>query len=84
MSALSKHALPPTLTVEEAAGMLGISRGLAYQGVANGDLPSIKVGRRILIPTGRLMALLGPLSAEREQSEPIRKARSKVAKRRRL
>jgi excisionase family DNA binding protein len=48
-----------TMTVEEAAKVLGISRGLAYQGVTEGSIPSIRIGRRILVPRARLMQLLG-------------------------
>lgn len=48
-----------TLTVEEAAKLLGISRGLAYQGVRDGSIPSIEIGRRRLVPRARLMTLLG-------------------------
>ncbi len=48
-----------TLTVEEAARILGISRGVAYEGVRTGEIPSIKIGRRILIPRARLEELLG-------------------------
>jgi excisionase family DNA binding protein len=47
-----------TLTVEETAKLLGISRGLAFQAVRRGDIPSIRIGRRILIPRARLRALL--------------------------
>ena len=47
-----------TITVEEAAQLLGIGRNTAYEGVRNGDLPSIRVGRRILVPTARLERLL--------------------------
>jgi excisionase family DNA binding protein len=47
-----------TLTVEEAARLLGISRGLAFQAVRRGDIPSIRIGRRILIPIARLHAML--------------------------
>jgi excisionase family DNA binding protein len=50
---------PLTLTVEQAAELLGISRGLAYEGVRAGDIPSVRIGRRILIPRGRLLELLG-------------------------
>ena len=32
------------LSVTEAAGMLGISRGLAYELVARGELPSLRLG----------------------------------------
>lgn len=38
------------LTVKEAANLLRISRNLAYELVAQGRLPSICLGRRILIP----------------------------------
>ena len=38
------------LTVEEAGALLGISRDLAYQLVARGDLPSVRLGRRLIVP----------------------------------
>ena len=38
------------LTVPEAAEMLTISRNYAYQLVKEGKLPSIRFGKRILIP----------------------------------
>ena len=41
----------PTLSVEDAAGLLDISRASAYQGVKSGEIPCIRVGRRILVPT---------------------------------
>lgn len=39
-----------TLTVEEAAQALGISRAFAYESVAKGEIPCIRIGKRILIP----------------------------------
>jgi excisionase family DNA binding protein len=39
-----------TLTVEEAAELLGISRALAYEAVRRGEIPSLRIGRRILVP----------------------------------
>ncbi len=47
-----------TLTVEEAGEQLGISRALAYEAVRRGEIPSIKIGRRILIPKAALHRLL--------------------------
>ncbi len=38
------------LKVPEAARLLDISRGLAYELVARGELPSIRLGRVIRIP----------------------------------
>ena len=56
--------LPPTISVERAGELLGISRRSAYRAAANGELPSVKLGRRILVPTARLLALLGADEAD--------------------
>jgi excisionase family DNA binding protein len=48
------------LSVTEAAGLLGISRGLAYELVARGELPSLRLGRRIVVPRRALESLLEP------------------------
>lgn len=61
----TKEGLPPTLTVEQAAEMLGVSRQSAYAAVRKGEIPSISVGRRKVIPTAAFMRLLG---VEREIS----------------
>jgi excisionase family DNA binding protein len=37
-------------SVEEAAGLLEISRAFAYQLVARGDIPALRLGRRIVVP----------------------------------
>lgn len=47
-----------TLTVNEAAKMLGISRGLAYQMVKMGKIPSVRFGKRVLVPRSALEKLL--------------------------
>jgi excisionase family DNA binding protein len=52
-------SLAPVLTVQEAADYLRISRGLAFAAVRDGSLPSVRIGRRILIPRRQLEALLG-------------------------
>jgi excisionase family DNA binding protein len=48
-----------TLTVPEAARLLGVSRGVAYEAARTGDLPVVKLGRRLVVPRARLTALLG-------------------------
>lgn len=40
-----------TATVDEVAQILGIGRRQAYEAVTRGDIPSIKLGKRILIST---------------------------------
>lgn len=47
-----------TLTVEEATRELGIGRGLAYEAARRGELPTIRVGRRLLVPVDALDRLL--------------------------
>ena len=42
-----------TYSVEEVAAMPGIARGKAYEHVHSGDIPSIRMGRRLLIPRAR-------------------------------
>ncbi len=47
-----------TLTVEEAAELLSISRAFAYLLVARNELPSLRLGRRVVIPRRALDRLL--------------------------
>ena len=47
-----------TLTVEEAASLLGIGRGLAYELARSGKLPAIRLGRRLLVPRAALERML--------------------------
>lgn len=48
-----------TYSVEEAAGLLGISRTKAYECVRAGQLRTIEIGRRLLVPAAALDTLLG-------------------------
>jgi excisionase family DNA binding protein len=50
---------PLTVSVEETGRLLGISRGAAYRAAACGQIPTIRVGRRLLVPIARLRQLLG-------------------------
>jgi excisionase family DNA binding protein len=45
-------------TVEEAAQLLGIRRSFAYEAVRRGDVPSMRIGRRILVPKAALLRIL--------------------------
>lgn len=58
--------LSRTLTVEEAAQELGISRYLAYEQARTGQLagvPVLRVGRRLLVPRAALDRVLSGESA---------------------
>ena len=47
-----------TLTVDETAKCLGIGRNLAYEAIARGEIPVVKVGKRLLVPKAALELLL--------------------------
>ena len=49
---------PLVYTVGEVAGLLGISRTLAYELVARGAIAHVRLGRRIVIPRHALEQLL--------------------------
>lgn len=55
---LSDPSETQTVSVEEAGRILRISKNTAYAGVHSGDIPSIRIGRRILVPTAGLRRLL--------------------------
>lgn len=48
-----------TLTVEEAAEILGISRAFAYKLVKRDELPIVRLGRRVVVPRRALETMLG-------------------------
>ena len=48
-----------TVSVEEVATILGIGRSMAYEAVRRGQLPSRRLGRRIVIPVPLLLDWLG-------------------------
>lgn len=43
------NAEPVTVSVEVAAQTLGIGRNTAYEAVRRGEIPTIRIGRRILV-----------------------------------
>lgn len=47
------------ISILEAAEVLGISRSYAYQMAASGELPTLRLGRRILVPVAALRELVG-------------------------
>lgn len=47
-----------TVSVEEAGALLGISRAFAYELAARGELPCVRLGRRLLVPRKALDDLL--------------------------
>jgi excisionase family DNA binding protein len=47
-----------TYSVDQAARMLGIGRSAAYDAATSGQIPAVRIGRRILIPRTALDRML--------------------------
>jgi excisionase family DNA binding protein len=47
------------LSIEEAARRLGIGRSALYAAIARGEVASVRIGRRRLIPEAEVARLLG-------------------------
>jgi excisionase family DNA binding protein len=62
--------LPATLSVPQVARILGVSRNHAYVAVRRGEIPAIRVGRRIVVPTHRLLELLSSTHPQ-ENASPV-------------
>jgi excisionase family DNA binding protein len=58
-----------TYTVPEAAEVLGIGRSAAYQAVHTGEIPSIKIGYRIIIPKVALERKLSEAGQSERESQ---------------
>ena len=57
-----------TYTVEEAAGIVGVGRSAAYAAVHAGDIPSVRVGRKLLVPKAALKRMLGVSNDQRPEA----------------
>mgnify|MGYP001156503627 CR=1 FL=1 len=49
---------PLVYTIAEAASLLTLGRSSMYNAVRNGSIPSVKLGRRLLIPRAALEQFL--------------------------
>lgn len=56
---LPDPATEPTITVERAAAILTLGVRTAYNAVERGDIPAIRVGRRVVIPTRKFLVKFG-------------------------
>ena len=55
---------PLLMDVDEAARMMGIGRSLLYRRLLSGEIRSVKVGRRRLVPKAAIKAYVDQLQAE--------------------
>jgi excisionase family DNA binding protein len=57
-----------TVNVSEAATMLGISRNSAFAAVRNGQIPALRVGRRLLISRHLLARMIESAASSGDDS----------------
>ena len=55
-----------TLSIDEVASVLGLGRTAAYEAARRGDIPSRRLGRRVIVPVPAFLDWLGATPAERE------------------
>ncbi len=58
MKPAEKQSACKTLSVPEAGKVLGIGRDRAYEAAREGQIPTIKLGRRLVVPIAALDRLL--------------------------
>jgi excisionase family DNA binding protein len=72
-------ATQPTMQVDDVAAALGLSRGATYNGVQTGEIPSIRIGRRIVVPPPQYAACsystAAPTQREPRKPKPPRAGR---------
>ena len=56
-----------TVDIETAGRILGIGRGLAYRLAQRGELPTLRLGRRLVVPRAQLDRMLAGGAAEHER-----------------
>jgi len=49
---------PLALSIAETSRILGLSRASTYEAVRTGQIPSIRVGKRIIVPRAALLKIL--------------------------
>ena len=59
-----------TITVDQAAELLGISRSLAYDMARTGKLPALRFGKRFVIPRKAIENLMQQVEKTATQEQP--------------
>ena len=56
-----------TMSVESAGRLLGIGRNSAYEAARQGTIPTLRFGKRVVVPRAALMRLLGEREAPADE-----------------
>jgi excisionase family DNA binding protein len=59
-----------TISVTDAAALLGISRNTAYEAARAGQLPILRLGHRLLVPVPALLRMLDSKDDPGDGAEP--------------
>lgn len=59
----------PTLSVEEAGRLVGLGRSASYDAARRGEIPTLKFGRRVVVPTAAFCRLLGIDAATEDSTD---------------
>jgi len=49
----------PTLSVPDAGALLGLGRSAAYSAAGSGQIPTLRLGRKLRVPTAALRRMVG-------------------------
>ncbi|WP_141714774.1 helix-turn-helix domain-containing protein [Micromonospora mirobrigensis] len=49
----------PTLSIRETAALLNMGLNNTYEAARNGEIPAVRIGARWLVPTAKLLDMLG-------------------------
>ena len=60
----------PTVSVPLAGEILGLSRNKAYEAAAKGEIPTLRFGKRLVVPTMPLRQMLG-LESDVLEGQPV-------------
>lgn len=58
-------------SIPQTARMLGISRGLAYELARSGQLPIVRLGKRLLVPKMALEQMLAKVETSKDKRKSI-------------
>lgn len=58
-SVLDEIATQATISIEQAAQVLGLGRTAAYEAARRGEFPTRRLGRRVVVPVPALLEWLG-------------------------
>ena len=63
MAMKNKSEICATMTIPKATQRLGIGRNQAYEAARRGEIPIIRIGKRLLVPVAALERMLSGVEA---------------------